>query len=197
MLIDPPIEVESSCCESLVGLLTRASSTRSSLPRVSSSSGFRCSSSPRSQWRGPCRDRAGFPNKPDRQIYIPEHGKESSQTFTERKSHKPGDCFHRNFIFASKADVLLFAVQASIALTYREACRTFSFGRAVKMKRVRQAVPLQSGRHKDLFPYARGTTHMRTRRCVILSNSRRDALAICALDKSKAKVGLPAEDVST
>ena len=34
MLIDPPIEVESSCCESLVGLLTRASSTRSSLPRV-------------------------------------------------------------------------------------------------------------------------------------------------------------------
>jgi hypothetical protein len=34
MLIDPPIEVESSCCESLAGLLTRASSTRSSLPRV-------------------------------------------------------------------------------------------------------------------------------------------------------------------
>lgn len=35
MLIDPPIEVESSCCESLVGLLTRASWSRSCLPRVS------------------------------------------------------------------------------------------------------------------------------------------------------------------
>jgi hypothetical protein len=81
MLIDPPIEAESSRCESLVGLLTRASSTRSSLPRVSYPSGFRCSGSPRLQWRGPCRVRTGFPNKPDRQIYIPEHRKESSQTF--------------------------------------------------------------------------------------------------------------------
>ena len=35
MPIDSPIEVESSCCESLVGLLTRASSSRSCLPRVS------------------------------------------------------------------------------------------------------------------------------------------------------------------
>ena len=35
MPLDSPIEVESSCCESLVGLLTRASLTRSSLPRVS------------------------------------------------------------------------------------------------------------------------------------------------------------------
>jgi hypothetical protein len=34
MLIDSPIEVESSCCESLVGLLTRALSIRSCLPRV-------------------------------------------------------------------------------------------------------------------------------------------------------------------
>jgi hypothetical protein len=40
LLIDPPIEVESSCCESLVGLLTRASSSRSCLPRVSTPVAF-------------------------------------------------------------------------------------------------------------------------------------------------------------
>ena len=40
MPIDSPIEVESSCCESLVGLLTRASSIRSSLPRVSTPVAF-------------------------------------------------------------------------------------------------------------------------------------------------------------
>ena len=104
MLIDPPIEVESSCCESLVGLLTRASSTRSSLPRVSYPSGFRCSGSPRLQWRGPCRVRTGFPNKPDRQIYIPEHGKESSQTFAKLLSNASGRSSNAGAARNNKAD---------------------------------------------------------------------------------------------
>jgi hypothetical protein len=86
-LIDPPIEVESSGCESLVGPDSRIIDPEQ--PSQSfHSSGFLCSGSPRLQWRGPCRVCTGFPNKPDRQTYIAEHGKESSQTFADSKTHE-------------------------------------------------------------------------------------------------------------
>src|SRR2546427_4020691 len=87
MPIDSPIEVESSC-ESLVGLLTRASSIQSSLPRVST---------PVAHFAPALRaysgvGRAGFApasqiNQTSR-VNSAAHRRESSLTFAHSKTHE-------------------------------------------------------------------------------------------------------------